>query len=811
MDHLLRDLRYGIRSLAKAPAFTLAVVLVLALGIGATLAVFGVLNAVLLRPLPYVQPERVVQVFETFPLAGGSEGSGSVSYPNFRDWRERSRSFEELAVAGWPADLTLQGAGEPERVSSAAVGASLFRVLGTPPLLGRTFGPGEDEPGAAPVAVLGEDLWRSRFGADPGILGRTVTLDGTAYTVVGVMPAAFQFPPGTSRSGLWIPLQPGPQLAESRGSHAFLVVGRLRPGVSPEAAEREMKQIAAAIEAEHPGQEGRSALVRPVHEVAVGQVRPTLLLIMGAAGLVLLIACGNVAGMLLARSTEQRREVAIRAALGAGRARVALQFFVQSLLLVVAGAGAGLLLAVAALRGVALLASDMLPRSAEIGLDARVAAFLLLVSALTAVLFGLVPALQTSRLDLQRTLREGGRQGSGGPGGQAMRSLLVVAQVSLSLVLLVGAGLLLRTFASLLAADTGVRAESVLTMRLGYGADTPDTPPGEAVRLHFEPVLERIRSLPGVRNAGLISHLPLQSHGFNGNFGIEGNEYDSVRDMPFAELRVVSPGYFAAMGVPVLQGRDVSRHDVEGAPPVVWINRALADRYFPDLDPVGERLTQLGPEPLTIAGVVGDVRQVRLDRRPSPEVYGPYPQWAGMMGGAMSVVVGTEVPPATMAGPVRDAIRVVHPGEPVVAMQTMGEVVARSVSDRRLYLWLVGSFALAALVLVVAGVYGTIAYAVAQRTREIGIRLALGSDPAAMQRRVVWQGGRLALLGVLIGLPAAFLFARLLEGQLFGVDRGDPATYAAVALVLGAVALAASYLPARRAARVDPVRTLRAE
>lgn len=801
-----QDLRYVIRTLRKSPGFTVATVLVLALGLGANTAIFSVANAVVLRPLEYADPDRLVRIFETYP-SGGEVREGSVSIPNFEDWRAHARSFEALAIAGHPESATLQGGGDPERLSVVPVGSGLFPLLGIQPMVGRFFAQGEDEPGAAPVVVLSEQAWRTRFGADPGILGRVLTLDGEAHTVVGVMPADFRFPAGTTPRDAWVPLKPSAEWAV-RGMHAFVVLGRLAPGVTVEAAREEMARAAAALAREHPGeQEARGASVRTLHETVVGRVQPMLFVLLGAAALVLLIACANAAGLLLARSIARRREVAIRTALGATRGRVVRQFLAESLTLAALGAALGLALAWGALRAIAVVAGPLLPRASEIGIGPGVMAFLAAVTVVTGATFGLIPALQAVRTDVQGQLREGGRHNSGGRGAQAFRGTLVVAQIALSIVLLVGAGLLMRTFVSLLGTETGLAAERVLTMKLGdpgdrYGSNAA------AISGFYAPMLERIRSLPGVGEVGMINLLPLEEWGNSGGFEIAGSRYAGEGESPYAEIRVVSPGYFGSMGIPLLRGRDFAPRDDLEAPAVALVNEALAQRYFPGEDPVGRQI-QRGDERIEIVGVVGSVRQAGLDREPLPELYIPYAQLASTR--EMTLVVGTGSEPMALAPAVRRAIRKVAPQQVVYAVQPMRSIISESFSDRRLALWLLGAFAVVALSLAVTGIYGIISYSVAQRTREFGIRLALGAGRDGVSRMVVWQGARLAAIGIAIGLPAAYLLTRLLAGLMYGVGSADALTYAGVALVLATVALVASYLPAHRAARVSPMEAFRAD
>ena len=800
MDTFLQDLRQTLRSLARSPAFTAVVVLTLALGIGANAAIYNVVSTVLLRPLPFGEPERLVRVYETFASPGG-RGQGSVSYPNFVDWREQTRSFGDLAAYA-SGTANLQGTEQPERVSVLSSTANLFSLLGAEPRLGRTFAPGEDRADAQPVAVLSERFWKEKLGGDPAAVGRQLTLDGQSYTVVGVMPGGFRFPAASAGTDLWVPLRRDPGQGDDRGSHWLAVVGRLEPGVSLSVAQLEMSQIAARLAIEYPdAQSDRGADVRALQEVVVGRARPALLVLMGAAGLVLLIACANAANLLLARSTTRRREVAIRTALGAPRGRLVGQFLLEALVLSLAGAVLGLGIAQLILAVLVRQADGILPRASEVALDLRVFAYLLASTAITATAVGLIPALQAMRSDPQHELREGGTRTSGGRAGRGLRNGMVAAQVALSFVLLVGAGLLLKSFARLMSTETGLRTENVLTMQVA--PSTTRYPDGSVGPRFYRPVLERVQALPGVRAAGWISLLPLQEWGSNGNFAIEGRP-DSGRpsDAPFAEWRAVSPGYFAAVGVPVRRGRDLLPDDTA----VVLINQALADRYFPGEDPVGRNLVVGKPYP--IVGVVADVRQAELTQKPHPELYYPY---LGDGPQSMSLVVSTTLPQATALASVRAAIRAVDPGIPVANVRTLEQVIAESVSDRRLYLFLLGTFAVVAVVLAAAGLYGVMSYSVAQRMREFGIRLALGSGTGALQGMVVKQGARLALAGLVIGIPAALAVSGVLRTLLYGVSATDPLIFVAVGILLVAVALVASFIPARRATRVDPIVTLRIE
>lgn len=801
-----QDLRYAARMLRKNVGFTLATVLVLALGLGANAAIFSVANTVVLRPLAYPDADRLVRIFETYP-AGGEVREGSVSIPNFKDWRLQARSFDGLAIAGFPESITLQGRGDPERLSVVPVGSDLLPLLGVQPLVGRYFTSDDTEPGAAPVVVLSERTWRTRFGSDPEILGRDLILDGEAHTVVGMMPAGFRFPAGTEPPGAWVPLRPTPDWA-TRGMHAYVVLGRLAPGVSVGDAQVEMERITAGIAQEYPGEQAdRGVRVHALHETVVGQVRTMLFVLLGAAGLVLLIAGANAASLILARATARRREVAIRTALGAGRGRVVQQFLAESLTLATLGAFAGLALAWLSLRAIRIAAGPLLPRAPEIGIDAHVTAFLVIATLVTGAVFGWIPALRATRLDLQAQLREGGRQNSGGRDAQAFRGTLVVTQVALSVVLLIGAGLLMRTFVALLGTETGLDAERALTMTLDDPGDRYESN-ADAIQGFYAPMLERVRSLPGVGNAGMINLLPLQDWGNSGGFEIVGRQNASEAESPYAEIRVVSPDYFAAIGIPLLRGREFAAQDNLDAPPVALVNEALAERYFPGEDAVGRQI-QRSDERITILGVVGSVRQTRLEREALPELYLPYTQFASTR--EMSLVVRTAAEPMELAPAVRGAIREVAPQQVVYGMRTMQQVVTDSFSDRRFLLGLLGAFAAVAIVLAVVGIYGIVSYSVAQRTREFGIRLALGAGHERIRHMVLGEGMRLAGLGIGIGLLAAYLLTRLLASLLYGVGAADMLTYIGVALLLGAVALGASYVPARRGAGVNPMEAFRAD
>jgi putative ABC transport system permease protein len=802
LDDLRRDLRFGLRSLRRSPGFTVVAVLCLALGICANAAIFSVLNAVLLRPLPYAQPDRLVRIYETF----GTHTRSSASFADVHDWQEQSSSFEGMA-AWLEVSLTLQGASEPERIKVVAGTAGLFPLLGVSPLLGRTFSPGHAEPASGQVIVLGEKLWRRRFSGDPSLIGRAIQIDGSPYTVVGVMPASFDFPPNAAADA-WGLFDPSPAVQQARGYGFLAAVGRLKPGVSVAASVAELRPIMRRLEKQYPVQAGRGVDALALRETVVGSSRPALLVLLGAVSLVLLIACANVANLLLARAAVRRREVAVRLALGAGRARLIRQFLVESLVLALAGALLGALLAGWSLWALTPLAQSALPTSGGIPLDGRVFGFLALISALSGLAFGIVPALQASREDVRGTLNDAGAKATAGGRQQSFRNALVVLEIALSLVLLIGAGLLMRGFLHLSGTPSGLVAENVLTAHVSV----PDARiKGATVRL-FQPMLQKVREIPGVRSAAIVSLLPIQDAWTNGSYKVEGRPAPLPGQAPNAEFRTASPDFFASLGIPILRGRDFAESD--GGPGVrrVIVNEALARQQFPGENAVGRQLRLDKEGPHTIVGVVGSVRQAGLDEEPLPEIYFPYTQ-VGAEGGLFdaTLVIRTAVAPASVTADVRRAVRSVDPSLPLFRVTTMEEVIADSLAARRLNLWLLGIFAAIALVLSAAGLYGVISYLVAQRTREIGIRIALGAQNREVVGLVMGQGARLTAAGIALGLLGAFAFTRLLASLLDGVSARDPLTFAGVAALLAAVALLATWIPARRAARVDPMLAIRNE
>jgi predicted permease len=805
-DALRQDLRFALRTLRRSPGFTAVAVLTLALGIGANTAIFSIVHGVLLRPLPWAEPEQLIRIFD---FKNGQRVTPTPS--NFVDWREQSRSFEGMAaIDGGMSALTGVG-GEPEMISTADVSANLFSLLRVRPLLGRTFVPGEDEWGAPKVAVLSEGLWRRRFGADPDVLGRSVTIGGVPRTVVGVVPNHRGYPLGTE---VWAPIGWDPEvLPRMRGAHYLRVVARLKPDVALEGAQTEMAGIAARLEEQYRTQNaGYGVMLQPLHQVIVGDIRTPLLVLLGAVGFVLLIACANVANLLLVRAAGREAEIAVRTALGAGRGRIVRQLVTESILLSLIGGAAGILIAYWGSRAFVALAPRDIPRLGEVGLDATVLLFTVAVAVLTGVLFGLVPAIQVSRPDLAQTLKEGGRTGSRARrGSQRARGVLVVAEMALAVALLIGAGLLARSFVELQRVDPGFRPDGVIT----FDVSLPDSKYEElpAVRAFAGGLLDELRGLPAARSAALAFGIPLTGFDYSLSLEIAGRPPAPPEAMLTTEIRVATPEYFATMGIPIVRGRGFTSTDREGSPQVVVINRAAVRRFFPQEDPLGKRVSlgwsrdgvRMGGE---IVGIIGDVRQFSLDSEVQPEMYMSFEQWPVQ---SISAVVRTSAEGAALATAVRALVHELDPDLPVVGFRALDDVVSESVSQPRFYSLLLAAFAVVALLLASVGIYGVIAYGVAQRTHEIGIRVALGASGARVLRTVVGQGLALALLGVALGVAIALWVTRALASLLYGVTATDPLTFAGVGLLLLAVAALACWVPARRAASIDPMVALRSE
>ncbi len=808
MSKLLQDVRYAFRLLAKNPGFTAIAILTLALGIGANTAIFSVVNGVLLRPLPFRDPSRLVLIAEksSFPVI-------STSYENYMDWRDQSHSFESMEATRGGA-ITLTGAGEPERLNVQMATAGLFPMLGINPHIGRTFLPEEDRAGGAPVVLLSYGLWQRRFGGSQDIIGKAINLDSQPYTVVGVLPSGFQI---LQPADVFLPFMPWARtLPDDRNWHPGIIpLARLKPGVSRAQARAEMVGITKRLEQQYPDYNtGTSADVVGLQDQIVRNSRPALLLLLGAVSFVLLIACVNVANLLLARAASRGREVAIRAALGAGRGRIVRQLLTESVLLSLAGGLLGVLMASAALGPLLKLGAGSVPQGAPIGLDPSVLAFTAGVSLFTGVLFGIMPAMRTAKLDLRKALNEGSRGATAGPGQHRLRGALVAMEIALAMLLLVGSGLLLRSFSRLQEVPPGFQPDHLLVADIPLSQTTYAKP--EDRYQFFDRLVERAKSLPGVRSAAAASFLPVSGGGSIIHFNITGRPPKSPHEFVAAGYRTITPNYLETLGVPLLQGRLFTQADNEKAPAVVVINATMVHTFFPNENPLGKRL-QLGALPeqevptMEIVGVVGDVRP-GLGIDPQAEMYLPYRQADLVLPVfQLSLVMRTAGDPVLQTSALRSALAQIDPNQPLVKVRTMEENMATTVAQPRFRAWLIGIFAMLALVLAGVGVYGVMSYAVTQRTSEIGLRVTMGAQPQDVFHIIVGEGLRLSLLGVGIGLVTALALTRLLQSFLFGISAYDPLTFVGVSVLLTLVALAASFFPARRATRVDPLVALRYE
>ncbi|HJU55735.1 MAG TPA: ABC transporter permease [Pyrinomonadaceae bacterium] len=798
MGAFLQDLRYGVRMIFKYPGFTLAAVLTLVLGIGANTAIFSVVNAVLLRPLPYPQPERLLAL------------RSNESLPDLEDIKEQSRSFESIGGAViQPQDFT--GEAEPLQVQAALVNADLFKTLGGEAALGRVISAEEDRSGAERVVVLSHGFWLRHFGGDQNVVGRQIPLSGNNYTVIGVMRPDFSMP--LESPDVWVALRvANPLAAGVRGVHFLRTYLRLKPDVTLAQAQTEMEGISSRLAEAYPDENReRTRKLVPLHERVTGEVRTALLILFGAVGLVLLVACANFSSLLLARSAARQQELAIRAALGADRGRLVRQVLTESLLLAILGGAGGLVLAMWGVDLLMALKPADLPIVAAVGIDARVLAFTFGVSVLTGVVFGLAPALSSARLDLNDVLKEGGRGSAVGVLRQRVRSVLVVSEVALALMLLIGAGLLIKGFWHLRNVKPGFSPDNLLTMRI----ELPESRYKEIpVQTQFrQNLLDRLNSSPGVQ-AAMVSELPLSGDQLTHNFIIDGRPPLDVGTEPELNTRTVGGDYFRAMNIPVIQGRDLSPQDRADAPMVGVVNESFVRQYFPDESPVGKRIRWARVEPvqwMTIVGVVGDVKHFGLNQPEEPAFYSSYFQLEHPWKRWMYLVVRSQGDPTALAGQVKNEVWAIDKLLPVTRVKTMSDVMSASIASQRFNLTLMSVFAVTALLLAAVGIYGVIAFSVTQRSHEIGVRIALGAQTRDVLRLVVGQGLKLVLIGIGIGLVGAFAVTRLMQSLLFGVSATDPATFVALAVLLAAVALLASYVPARRATRVDPMVSLRYE
>ena len=827
MRTLLQDVRYGLRMMLKRPGFTAAAIISLALGIGATTTIFSVVNAVLLRSLPYGDAERLVVLWETntqqIAAAMKIQDHSLVAPANFTDWAQQSGSFEGMAAAR-TLSYNWTGGERPERVVGASVTPNIFSVLGVRPLHGRAFLPADAEPGRERVVILSQGLWERRFGRDTNALGKVLTLNNESYSVVGVMPQETQYPEGAE---LWtlarggVPEPPGgaapsgaapnaaaPNPAALRTNHYLTVVARLKPGATLAGAQSELNTVSARLQQEYPdANKGIGARAVPMQEEVVGNVRPALLILLGVVGFVLLIACANVANLLLARSISRQRELTLRTALGASRSRIVRQLMTESLLLGLIGGAVGLFLAYWGVSLLVALSPADLPRVKEVSVDGQALFWTVSLSLLAGVLAGLAPALQTSRPDPGEVLKEGGRGVNGGVRHQRMRGLLVVAEVALTLLLLTGAGLLLKSFMRLQKVDPGFDARNVLTMRVAlpgyrYSGD-------EKFARFGSELLERVRNVPGVEAAAMTTALPLSQVESAMSFRVDGKAGPPPGSEPIANWRSVSPDYFRALGVPLLRGRAFTEQEGKDAPGVVIINESLARNAFPGEEALGQRLViGMEPKPREVVGVVRDVRHTALKEEPKPEMYVPFQQAPRAV---FTLVTRTTVDPASLTSSVTSAVQTVDKDQPVYNVKTMEMFRSESIAQSRFNTYALSIFAAIALVMAAVGIYGVMAFSVTQRTNELGIRIALGAQPDDILRLVIRQGMILALVGIVIGFAASLALTRVMNSLLYGVGATDLITFVTVSAALALIALAASYLPARRATRINPMVAIRYE
>jgi putative ABC transport system permease protein len=806
MATLSHDIRYASRLLLKRPGFAAVAILALALGIGANTAIFSVVNAILLRPLPFKESDRLVWFWEVQPRLDRAPFSPA----DFLDYQAQNQSFEDV-TAFRRQSFNLTGGDQPERITGAVVSANFFSILRAAPAQGRSFLPEDGAAGAARVAVVSHGFWQNRYGGDPNLIGKALTLSGESATIIGIMPPDFKYP---ERAELWVnPRQVVPEpfstftdnVVTMRGTHYLSVLGRLKPGVALPQAQADIDTVVSGLQQQH--NSNHSVHLVTMHEYAIGDSRPVLLVLLGAVGFVLLIACANVANLMLARATARSKEIAIRTALGASRARVIRQLLTESLLLAGVGCAAGLLLGSWGVDLIVAVSPPDTPRLTEIGMDRHVFVFTLAISLLTGLLSGLAPALQASKPDLNEALKEGGRGGSEGGRLSRVRGMLVVAEVALSLVVLIGAGLLVKSFMRLQDVKPGFEPANLLLFSISlpgkeYGKPSERT-------LFWGRLTERLEAIPGVEGVALANDLPIQGDDTTSYPTIDGRDTANADDRFLMGRHVINTGYFKALGVPLLKGREFTPSDREGAQAVTIINETAARRIWPDEDALGKRLKFGGQEApwLEVVGVVADVKHNGLDAEPSLETYSPYQQESYPY---MSFAVRAADPMSLVAS-VREEVQAIDKDQPIHGVTTMGKMLSESVAPRRFSMVLFGLFAAVAMLLAAVGIYGVMSYSVSQRTREIGIRMALGANHRDVVGMVVTQGMKLVVIGIALGFGAAFLLTRLMASLLYGVSATDPLTFAAISVLLGAVALLANYVPARRATKVDPMIALRYE
>jgi putative ABC transport system permease protein len=815
MNGMFQDLRYAIRQLRKSPSFTAVAVITLALGNGANTAIFSVVNGALLRTLAFKEPDRLVHVWHV-PPAKSFPGmtTFAASAANYVDWKSQNQVFENMAIYTYHG-FTLTGGEKPEQVDASAVSSSFFETLGVQPMLGRVFFPQEDQLGRSNVVVFSHRFWQEHFGSNADIVGHNINIDGQSFLVAGVMPPSFRYP---DFAQVWTPMAWTDKERAVRGEHHYSVVARLKSGIALKQAQAAMNTISSRLEQLYPDDNlGWGAVVVPLHDDLVSDVRPALLVLLGAVAFVLLIACVNVANLALAKTLSRRKEIAIRTALGASSARVLRQILAETVLLAVAGGAVGLTYAHFGVRLIMAFLADKLPRSVEVGLDLRVLGFTALLSILTGIIAGVFPALRLTRADVNQALKQGLGRTDSDSGGHRTRSVLVVAEVALSLVLLIGAGLMIRSFQQLHGVNPGFESHGVLTMTAAVSRAKFPLPAQQIS--FFEQVLQRVRTLPGVESAGVIDDIPLNGNGSHQPIAIGGRPVVAMSQQPEVDARLISPGYMGAMHIAIVRGRDFGDTDVAGRPAAILVSASMAQHFWPGEEPIGKRLTlTFFPDVVReVVGVVGDVKLDGLDQsRPSTILYVPLSQASAPATGGwnsfpMTLVVRSAANPTGMVSAVANVVHEVDREIPVREISTMDDLVTNSMSQQRFNMLLLGAFAGLALLLAAIGIYSVLSYNVKRRVQEIGIRLALGARIGDVLRMVIVEGMKPTLLGVVIGTAGALAMGHVLSSLIYGVKPTDPVTFLVVAVILGAIALFASIIPAYRAANVDPVVALRYE